>query len=147
MPLPSVRSTTGNCDEGLWGKSIALTVEGEFSGSLILALAGVGEAASGARPGDDGASSRLPPDCTDLKQPVSRASMRARMPPYCADPNKKISSVKICDDAPMANCGTWSSVGAAGAMAYAGGGVGGAGAREGCFFWKPSSRFLRPSPT
>jgi hypothetical protein len=43
-------------DEGLWGKSIALTGEAVSSGPPIAALVGVGEAGSGAGASDDGAS-------------------------------------------------------------------------------------------
>ena len=46
-------------DEGLWGKSIALTGEAVSSGLPIAALVGVGEAGSGAGANDDGASLRL----------------------------------------------------------------------------------------
>jgi hypothetical protein len=117
MSLSFVGSTTGNSpmgDEGLWEKSIALIGEAVPSSRPIKGLAGVGVAGSGVVAGDGGASSRLRlsrraqtlPDCTDLKQFVSRSSMCAHIPPDCADPNKLISRAKIRDDASMADSGT-----------------------------------------
>jgi hypothetical protein len=90
--LSSVGSTTGNSTLGgerLWGMDIALAGEAESSGPTIAALAGVGEAGSGAGADDNGANSRMGlsrralalPDCIALKQSVLRASMCARMPP------------------------------------------------------------------
>ena len=114
MSLSTVGSTAGNSpmgNEGHSEKSTALAEKAESSGPPIAALAGVGEAGSGAGADDDGVDSHFRfsrraqkiPDCTDLKQSVSRASKRACMSPDCANPNQAITRSKIRDEASMAN--------------------------------------------